>query len=146
VVRSFVNDILTIDLATGLAVDLTTNAFANPDNIAIDAFGDVWIIEDNEPGDIWRATWGTTPGVASSIARFASLSSPGAEPTGFYFDILNPNIAFVNVQHPTDGIDRLIQLTAVPEPATWGMLISGFAMIGGALRRRRTATVRVRYV
>jgi hypothetical protein len=26
----------------------------------------------------------------------------------------------------------------VPEPATWAMMITGFAMIGAALRRRRT--------
>jgi PEP-CTERM motif len=27
---------------------------------------------------------------------------------------------------------------AVPEPATWGMMLLGFGIIGGALRRRRT--------
>lgn len=29
--------------------------------------------------------------------------------------------------------------TAVPEPSTWAMMISGFGLIGGALRRRRAA-------
>jgi hypothetical protein len=33
---------------------------------------------------------------------------------------------------------------AVPEPATWAMMILGFGMVGGLLRRRRTA-VRVTY-
>jgi len=28
---------------------------------------------------------------------------------------------------------------AVPEPATWAMMIGGFGMVGGAMRRRRTA-------
>lgn len=28
---------------------------------------------------------------------------------------------------------------AVPEPATWGLMIAGFGLTGGALRRRRTA-------
>ena len=28
--------------------------------------------------------------------------------------------------------------SAVPEPATWAMLIAGFGMVGGAMRRRRT--------
>ncbi|MFN7177077.1 MAG: PEPxxWA-CTERM sorting domain-containing protein, partial [Thermaurantiacus sp.] len=27
----------------------------------------------------------------------------------------------------------------IPEPATWAMLIAGFGLVGGALRRRRTA-------
>lgn len=29
------------------------------------------------------------------------------------------------------------QLTAVPETATWGMMIAGFGMVGGAMRMRR---------
>lgn len=140
-VRSFIDDRVTIDLATGLPVDASSDSFINPDNIAIDAFGDIWIVEDNEPGDIWKATWGTN-GVAASVARFASLSTRGAEPTGLYFDINNPNIAYVNVQHPGDGIDRMIEfsLAAVPEPTTWAMMIGGMAMIGGSMRRRRRAT------
>lgn len=32
---------------------------------------------------------------------------------------------------PTNGV--------IPEPATWAMLISGFGMVGAAMRRRRTA-------
>jgi hypothetical protein len=32
-----------------------------------------------------------------------------------------------------------ITLTAVPEPATWAMMIAGFGMAGMAIRRRRTA-------
>lgn len=32
---------------------------------------------------------------------------------------------------------------AVPEPATWGMMILGFAVLGSALRGRRRATVRL---
>ena len=42
----------------------------------------------------------------------------------------------------TDGIDVLdyvggIQVQSVPEPASWAMLIGGFAFLGAALRRRR---------
>ena len=29
---------------------------------------------------------------------------------------------------------------AVPEPATWAMMIGGFGLVGGAIRRRRTRT------
>lgn len=35
---------------------------------------------------------------------------------------------------------------AVPEPATWGMMLIGFAMLGGAMRRKqRKVTTRVRF-
>lgn len=44
----------------------------------------------------------------------------------------------------TYGVDRLGAVTlagAVPEPATWGMMIAGFGLAGGALRSRRKASV-----
>lgn len=40
--------------------------------------------------------------------------------------------------------DHIRVLTAVPEPAAWAMMIGGFAMVGGMMRRRRT-TMRVTY-
>ena len=32
-----------------------------------------------------------------------------------------------------------VSLSAVPEPAAWGMMIAGFGMVGGLVRRRRPA-------
>ena len=34
-----------------------------------------------------------------------------------------------------------LAVAAVPEPASWALMISGFGLIGGALRRRQRATV-----
>ena len=42
------------------------------------------------------------------------------------------------------GIDQLnytLNAAAVPEPATWGMMILGFGMMGAAVRRRTAKTV-----
>jgi hypothetical protein len=36
------------------------------------------------------------------------------------------------------GIDNVVVLGAVPEPASWAMMILGFGTAGAALRRRRT--------
>jgi len=43
------------------------------------------------------------------------------------------------------GIDFTVQvpsISAVPEPATWALMILGFGLVGAAMRRRRTLTVR----
>jgi len=55
------------------------------------------------------------------MAVWATLRIDDAEPTGLYFDKLNPNVAFVNVQHPLSGDDTLVQITAVPEPETFAL-------------------------
>jgi len=61
------------------------------------------------------------PTTTSSILSFLSNGTPGGEPP----------VALL------DGVT----LTAVPEPATWALLVSGFALVGFAARRRRTGTV-----
>jgi hypothetical protein len=32
--------------------------------------------------------------------------------------------------------------SGVPEPATWGLMILGFGLVGGAMRRRQTISLR----
>ena len=75
---------------------------------------------------------------ATLDTRRACLQVPGAAPgcDGLtYFDTI----------HPTTDIHRAIadgltaQVAAVPEPATWAMLIVGFGFVGGAMRRWRQA-------
>ena len=101
----------TIDLATGLPVGAT---FANPDNLAIDADGNIYIVEDQPGGveDIWFTVDKNGDGVAEGVAKWASLSTKGAESTGLYFDRTRPDVAYVNVQHPDSGVDRTIMLLA----------------------------------
>ncbi|MGK2912940.1 MAG: alkaline phosphatase PhoX [Porticoccaceae bacterium] len=100
----------TIDEGTGAAVG---NTFANPDNLAVDADGNMYIVEDQPGGveDVWLAKDKNRDGVAESIGKWASLSTVGAESTGLYFDKFQPNVAYINVQHPDSGVDRTIMIT-----------------------------------
>lgn len=128
----------TIDAATGLPAG---SAFRNPDNLAIDSEGNVYIVEDQDGGveDVWFARDADHDGVAESIAKWISLTTQGAESTGLYFDKFDPNKAYINVQHPNDGIDRTIELTAAPVPVPGAAWLFGSAILGalGVTRRKR---------
>lgn len=73
--------------------------FEDPDNLALDPHGNLYIAEDRSQGDIWvaRKAGGNSTRPAE-VVRFASLSDCSAEPTGIYFD-RNGKTLFVNVQH-----------------------------------------------
>lgn len=52
------------------------------------------------------------------------------------FDVIYHGPSFYNGQPGTITISAVAG--AVPEPLTWGMMVSGFALVGGALRRGRS--------
>lgn len=105
----------TRDMATGAAVGA---AFGNPDNLAIDADGTLYVSEDQPAGkaSIWYLRDDDRDGAAEEMGIWATLATAGAEPTGIYFDPFNPSRMFVNVQHPASGLDRTIEITAKPAP------------------------------
>ena len=109
----------TIDLATGLALG---SALTSPDNLAIDHEGNIYIIEDRNGGvddDIWFAKDlnkdGDLNDTGEGLARWASNGTPGSEFTGLYFDPFNEKRAWVNIQHPSSGNDRTIEIKATQE-------------------------------
>ena len=143
----------TPDKSTGAPVG---TSLANPDNLAIDAAGNIYIVEDQPAGmaDIWFARDANNDGVADSVARWASLSNIGAEATGLYFDKFDANVAYVNVQHPDSLVDSTMMISAIPEPnlasttpepnlasampesMALSMLLSGVGLMGFIVHRR----------
>jgi secreted PhoX family phosphatase len=110
----------TIDLATGLPVGA---ALTNPDNLAIDHEANIYIVEDRSGGvddDIWFAKDlnqdGDLRDPEEGIGRWASNGTPGSEFTGLYFDPFNVQRGWVNIQHPTSGNDRTIEITIAGGP------------------------------
>ena len=69
----------------------------------------------------------------SGITGFTALDANGDRVD------LSPNARFTLLND--EGVDfwnSAASFGAVPEPATWALMIGGFGMAGGALRRRRT--------
>ena len=90
--------------------------FNNPDNLALDKRGNLYITEDTRtpPGmDIWVALRGNGEHqAAQATVRFASLTDCLAEPSGIYFDQSGRTL-FVNVLH-----------RGGPDPRDLGIMIS----------------------
>ncbi len=119
----------TTDLATGLPVGV---GLRNADNIAIDGDGNIYIVEDRNGGvddDIWFANDRNMDGdlldAGEGLARWVSNGTQGSEFTGLYFEKNDESDregddreregrrrrAFVNVQHPPSGVDRLLEIS-----------------------------------
>jgi secreted PhoX family phosphatase len=118
VVTLFAAPQVTINLATGLPA---LGALNNADNLAIDHEGNIYIVEDRAGGvddDLWIAVDlnkdGDLADAGEGIARWGSNGTVGSEFTGLYFDLRNPNRAYVNIQHPQSGADRTIEITTQP--------------------------------
>lgn len=68
-----------------------------------------------------------------------SSSSPAGDICAAYFNVWgNGSLLTVDTRNP---VTVFFSQTAVPEPATWALMLSGFFGLGLALRRRRAAVV-----
>lgn len=48
-------------------------------------------------------------------------------------------------RHKQTRVEDVIGTSAVPEPGTWGLMILGIGMVGGAMRGKRRQTVSLKY-
>jgi len=87
----------------------------------------------NDPNDIVAVLFG--PGTAGS--SWGTISASLNLAAGNYvFRFAETD----NQSNFTAGLDNVSVIGgAVPEPASWAMMLGGFGLVGGAMRRRRTA-------
>jgi hypothetical protein len=114
----------------------------------------------SNPVSTTTGTSGTTDlfDMGSPVLGGASGSGSGSgfvfnvlfNPTGptFAFDTMQSNFTITDLSDPTLDVDLAsfdyvlrTPLPAIPEPASWAMMIAGFAAVGAGLRRRPKITV-----
>ena len=88
-----------------LGFTTTTGTINSPDNISLDALGNVYVIEDAPNGsatggDIWFLRDKNSDGVAESVDHFMSIRVNGSEATGMIFNPTVPTEFALCVQHP----------------------------------------------
>lgn len=100
-VTNFVKPGINVSVELGSPGDADyQTGFDNVDNLAEAPNGDLIMIEDNIPSDIWFASRKTNDfGASVDVGLFASLTDPGAEGTGIYFSPQDPDTLYVNIQH-----------------------------------------------
>jgi len=67
---------------------------------------------------------------AGGITCFGTDHSESLQAGGAYYE--GPRLS---------GLVRIAHVDAVPEPASWALMLGGFGLVGGALRSRRKAAV-----
>lgn len=119
--------------------------------------GDGWPLRSIKNSDLfYKLTLGfadgtTVSGVYDTVSNdfFGGTTSGGITLTGFLWERQRFNIVSQYSSKkggsPADYNGGFsYNVAAVPEPATWAMMIGGFGMVGAAMRRRK-AQVRVTY-
>lgn len=84
--------------------------------------------------------WAISGNTITGVAPLALLPSTGFSPQNYTFTLwsrrrINPAMDTDNTEIADFG--PTIAATAVPEPASWAMMIAGFGMVGAGARRRR---------
>lgn len=103
--RAMVRLMASADTPRNEGFPATTGVLDAPDNLAQDALGNIYVIEDapnsgDVGGDVWFIRDVNNDGVAESLDHFLSIQVGGAEHTGMIFNPKRPTQFVLSVQHP----------------------------------------------
>ncbi|MBY0583667.1 MAG: PEPxxWA-CTERM sorting domain-containing protein [Sphingomonas sp.] len=125
------------DLTSGFTAISTSNA----DNVSSPPFGIFFSGVD--------CTTACGPGYAGGYAGDLSFTVSAASPLSIASLGSNNGVYFtsdlINERGKTGNVGATIATSAVPEPATWAMMLVGFGGIGAAMRRKPKVTTRIRF-
>lgn len=84
---------------------------------------------------------------ANRTGLIDNLSIGAGETFGFRWTLIDIDPAGVSSDDGlgVDDFSLSASVAAVPEPSTWAMMIGGFGMVGGSLRRKSKGTTRVAF-
>ena len=126
--KAMVRTFASSETPTNVGFAETTGTLDSPDNLAQDALGNIYVIEDapngsDVGGDIWFVRDVDDDGEAESLDHFMSIRVDGSESTGMIFSPQDPTKFVVNVQHP-DSIDLDLYPNGFGD-ALWQFDVSG---------------------
>ncbi len=121
------------------AVFNTYNLSGTKDSDAIIRYGTTpafdWQSDIGMAGKLKSQVEAMMPGSFTSNTTSTGNRTAALNPQRFSGDVWLIGPAWSNPDSRVDAF-KISQLAVIPEPATWAMMIGGFGMVGGAVRRR----------
>lgn len=141
-----INTIVTLDQAytiptspshTDFLLFLNGSAFPNENTGNLETF-------NFYDGATLVKTYSGGSSTSGQLSAYAALFPPNN--AGFTFDSFTADFTITDLATPATLDSSFLSYSivspgAVPEPASWALMLGGFGMIGGALRTRRKTTV-----
>lgn len=135
----------------------TVTSLFNPASLGLDRLSDIAVLSNGDfatapfgdnllilSGRSFRLVEVTKAGELVSsydLSGYRGLVDPAGEGGKFEGLTLDDRGNIYLVSDDGDGPNQsyLVQLRYVPEPSTWAMMVGGFGLLGGAMRRRKLA-------
>ena len=112
-------------------------------NAGDDLFGADTVFPLTSPGGLLFAIGTTTPTFGQNA--LINFYNDNGTLTSLVYGNVSNNISTFRAYGDTGTLAVTATVAAVPEPATWAMMITGFGFMGAGIRSRKRQSVRITY-